>query len=58
MLNKVSLPYLLTADKIEIKDKDFVPSTLYPDCVEKIVEVRKEEGLRRYIRMRSRIEGS
>jgi hypothetical protein len=28
------------------------------DCVEKIVEVRKEEGLRRYIRMRFRIEGS
>jgi len=30
MLNKVSLPYRLIADKIEIKDKDFVPSTLYP----------------------------
>jgi hypothetical protein len=28
------------------------------NCVEKIVEARKEEGLSRYIRMRFRIEGS
>jgi hypothetical protein len=29
----------------------------YLDCVEKIVDARKGEGLYRYIRMRFRIEG-
>jgi len=40
------------------QDMKFCYTSVFSDCVEKIVEARKEEGLGRYIRMRFRIEGS